>query len=130
MRYSEKNLVDAFKLAAKSFTNIANKPGIFYASGINYSVSDNGHIKSMTYIDRNGKKTDIDINNPKSDKFYTVVLNDYCAQGNDGFTMFNQPDNILEKYPFDATKCVKDVMLQSKEPFELVDDGRIKVIHE
>lgn len=128
MSYSEKDLVDAIKLAAKSFTNVANKPGIFYTSGLKYTVNTSGHILSMNFVDKNGIETPIDINNPRADKYYTTVLNDYCAQGNDGFTKLNQPDRVLEKYDFDATKCVQDILKQSKEPVEIYDDGRIQVI--
>lgn len=130
MKYSEKDIVEAFKLASKSFTNIANKPGIFYASGLKYSVTTKGKLLAMSFIDKNGKENPIDINNPKTDKFYTTVLNDYCAEGNDGFTILKQPQNIIEKYPFDATKCIKDVLLTSKDSVEIEDDGRIRIIPE
>ena len=128
MSYSEKDLVDAFKMASKSFTNVANKPGIFYASGIKYQVTTSGKLLTMHYIDKNGIETKIDINNPKTDKYYTTVLNDYCALGNDGFKNLNQPERTLEKYPFDATKCVISVMSKLKDPVELYDDGRIQII--
>jgi len=128
MSYSEKDIVDAFKLAAKSFTNIANKPGIFYTSGLKYTVTDSGRIKSMTFIDKNGQQIPIDINNPRTDKYYTTILNDYCAQGNDGFKNLNQPERIMEKYPFDATKCVIEILKKSKDPVEMYDDGRIQII--
>ncbi len=130
MKYSEKDLVDAFKLASKSFVNIANKPGIFYVSGLKYSVTTKGHLIAMSYIDKNGNETPIDIKNPRADKYYTTVLNDYCAEGNDGFTMFDKPENTIEKYPFDATKCVKDILLKTKEPVAIEDDGRIRIIPE
>lgn len=128
MKYSEKDLVDAFKLACKSFTNIANKPGIFYASGLKYTVTTNGQLKSMIFIDKNRHETKIDINNPRTNKYYITVLNDYCALGNDEFTMFNRPENFLEKYPFDAAKCVRDVLLNTKDPVDIEDDNRIKII--
>jgi 5'-nucleotidase len=128
MKYSEKDIVDAVKLAAKSFTNIANKPGILYASGLKYTVTDSGHINSMKFVDKLGNEYPIDVENPRKDKFYTTVLNDYCALGNDGFKDLNQPENILEKYPFDATKCVKDILKQTKSPVEIYDDGRIQII--
>lgn len=128
VNYTEKDIVDAFKKAAKSFTNIANKPGIFYASGIKYSVTDKGNIKSMTFVDKNGKETPIDINNPREDKIYSTVLNDYNAQGNDGFPMLNQPEKIIEKYDFDASKCTEDVLKSTKEPVEIKDDDRITVL--
>ena len=128
VNYTEKDIVDAFKKAAKSFTNIANKPGIFYASGIKYSVTDKGNIKSMTFVDKNGKETPIDINNPREDKIYSTVLNDYNVQGNDGFPMLNQPEKIVEKYDFDASKCIEDVLKATKEPVEIKDDDRITVL--
>jgi 5'-nucleotidase len=130
MSYSEKDLVEAIKLASKSFTNTANKPGIFYTSGLKYTVTTAGKIKAMSFVDKSGKETPIDIDNPKTDKYYTTVLNDYCAQGNDGFNLLNQPERILEKYDFDATQCVKDILKQTKEPVEIVDDGRIKIVNE
>lgn len=129
IKYSEKEIVDAIKLAGKSFTNVANKPGIFYTSGLEYSINKNGKIKSMSFIDKNGKKRPIDINNPREDKYYTTILNDYCAQGNDGFKDLNKPEQIIEKYDFDATKCIREILKQSKEPIEVKDDGRIKILN-
>lgn len=128
MNYSEKDIVDAIKLASKSFVNTANKPGIFYASGLKYTVTTNGHVKSISFVDKSGKETPIDIQNPRTDKYYTTVINDYCAQGNDGFKHLNQPENILQKYSFDATKCVKDTLLQTDDPVVISDDNRIQVI--
>lgn len=130
MSYSEKTLVDGIKQACKSFTNIANKPGIFYISGMKYTVTTSGKVQSISFIDKNGIETPIDINNPRTDKFYTTVLNDYCALGNDGFKIFNQPERTIEKYPFDATQCIKNVLKRTKEPVEIYDDGRIQIIHD
>lgn len=128
--YSEKDLVDAFKVAAKSFVNMSNKPGIFYSSGLKYSVTDKGNLRSMSYVDRNGKETVIDINNPRTDKFYTTILNEYCAQGNDGFKSLYKPDKILKVFDFSAAKCVENVLKSQKEPVELHTDNRIKIIPE
>ena len=82
----------------------------------------------MSYVDRNGKETVIDINNPRTDKFYTTVLNEYCAQGNDGFITLNKPDKILQIYDFSAAKCVENVLKSQKEPVEIRTDDRIKII--
>lgn len=130
MNYSEKDIVNAIKQASKSYTNIANKPGIFYTSGLKYTVTTNGKIKSMTFVDKSGKETVIDIDKPRTDKYYSVVINDYCAEGNDGFTNLNQPYNIIEKYPFDATKCVINILKQTKEAIDIKDDNRIEIIPE
>lgn len=128
VKYSEKEIVDAIKLASKSFTNVANKPGIFYTSGIEYTVSANGKLQSMNFINKSDKKIPINIENPKEDKFYTTVLNDYCAQGNDGFQILNQPERVLKKYTFDATQCVKNILAQTAKPVVIKDDNRITVI--
>ena len=128
INYSEKDLVEAFKVAAKSFTNVSNKPGIFYASGLRYTVTAKGKLCSMSYVDKNGKETPIDINNPRTDKFYTTVLNEYCAQGNDGFKTLNRPDKILQIYDFSAARCVENVLKSQKEPVEIKTDDRIKII--
>lgn len=130
VNYSEKEIVDAIKLAAKSFTNIANKPGIFYTSGLKYTVTTNGQIKTISFINKKGREIPIDINNPRTDKFYKTVLNDYCAQGNDGFKELNKPSRVLNKYDFDATNCVKNILKKTSEPVNIQDDGRIKVISE
>lgn len=127
VNYSEKDIVEGFKKAAKSFINEANKPGIFYSSGIKYTVNTKGHIKSMSFIDKNGKETPINIDNPREDKIYKTIINDYCAQGNDGFPMLNKPEKIVKKYDFDGTKCVEDVLQQSKTPIDIKDDGRITI---
>lgn len=128
--YSEKEIVEAIKLAAKSFTNIANKPGIFYTSGLKYTVNTSGQIKSMSFINKKGKEIPIDVDNPSTDKYYRTVLNDYCAQGNDGFKILNKPSQIINKHNFDATKCVKTVLKNSSAPVDIKDDNRINIIEE
>lgn len=128
MKYSEKDIVEATKKACKSFVNDANKPGIFYMAGIKYMVDTDGNLQSMSYVDKLGNEMPIDINEPRENKYYITVLNDYCAQGNDGFKNLNQPENIIEKYDFDATKCVQEVLQQSRDEVDIYDDGRIQIV--
>jgi 5'-nucleotidase len=130
IKYSEQDIVDAMKVAAKSFVNDANKPGIFYASGLKYTISNKGRIISMSYIDNNGNTIPIDVENPRTDRFYTTVINDYCAQGNDGFVSLCKPNQIIEKCPYDAIKCVADVLKKTKDPVDIYDDGRIQIVPE
>jgi hypothetical protein len=84
----------------------------------------------MSFIDKQGKATPINLQNPRTDKYYTTVINDYCAQGNDGFTSFNKPSQIIEICDYDATKCVMDVLKKTKDPVEIYDDGRIQIVPE
>lgn len=129
VKYSEKDIVDALKFAAQnSFNSPAHKPGIFYASGLKYTVTNKGFIQSISFVDKTGKESFIDVNNPREDKFYTTIINDYCAQGNDNFTMLNKPQNIIEKYTFDSGKCVENI-LSKIGAVDIKDDGRIRVIH-
>ena len=131
MRYSEKDIVDALKFACEnSFNSHSHKPGMFYASGLKYTLNDKGKLLSLTFVDKNGKASQIDVNNPRYDKFYTTVINDYCAQGNDKFKMLDKPQQIIEKTGIDSAISVANVFKTIKEPVQIVDDGRITIIHE
>lgn len=128
VNYSEKDIVDAIKSAAeRSFNSAAHKPGIFYASGLKYSLDKTGHLKSLTYTDKTGKDTPIDINHPRTDKFYLTAINDYCVQGNDNFTMLKKPEQIVEKCGIDSGVCVENVLQKSSAPVDIKDDGRISI---
>ena len=59
---------------------------------------------------------------------YKTIINDYCAQGNDGFKILNQPDKIVEKYAFDATTCIKKILKNSTKPIDIKDDNRITIV--
>lgn len=129
IKYSEKDIVDAIKFSCeKSFSSSANKPGIFYVSGLEYTVSGTGKLTSMAYIDKKGKKHSINVENPRSDKFYTTVINDYCAQGNDKLTMLNRPEQIIDKCAIDSGVCVAHIIEKTKKPIDIKDDGRIKIL--
>ena len=126
--YSEKQIVDALKVSARSLVNTNFKPGILHVSGLKYEISKDGQLRSAAFIDKTGKKIPIDINNPKTDKFYKTALTDYYCQGHDGFSMFNNYENA-EKYDFDITKCIEDYFKRHSEPVEIKDDGRIKIVN-
>ena len=129
MKYSEKDIVDALKFACKSsYQTNSHKPGMFYASGLKYTINDKGELLSLTFVDKTGKQTPIDINNPRYDKFYTTVINDYCAQGNDKFKMLDKPEQIIQKTGIDSAVCVGNILKTMKEPAQIIDDGRITII--
>ena len=125
--YSEKQLVDALKVSAKSLVNTNNKPGIVHVSGLKYTISKDGQLKSAAFVDKSGKETPIDINNPRTDKFYKTALTDYYCQGHDGFSMLKNYDKAV-KYDFDITKCVEDYFKKHPQPVEIKDDGRIQIV--
>lgn len=129
VNYSEKDIVDAIKFTcSKSFNSNSHKPGIFYVSGLKYTVSKTGELKSLTFIDKNQQEHPINIQNPQKNRYYSVIINDYCAQGNDKLTMLHHPENIVEKCGIDSGVCVANVLEKSKTPLDIRDDGRITIV--
>lgn len=116
------------RVSSKSLVNTNNKPGIVHVSGLKYKISKNGELKSASFVDKNGKETPIDINNPRTDKIYKTALADYYAQGHDGFTMLKKYDQAEKIYDFDVCKCIEDYMHKHPEPVDIIDDGRIQVV--
>lgn len=126
--YSEKEIVDMLRVSSKSLVNTNNKPGIVHVSGLKYTISKNGELKSASFVDKNGTEMPIDINNPRTDKMYKTALTDYYAQGHDGFTMLKKYDQAEKIYDFDVCKCIEDYMHKHTEPIDIIDDNRIKII--
>lgn len=126
--YSEKELIDALKISASSMTSTNNKPGIVHVSGLKYTVGKDGKLKSASFIDKEGKINPIDINNPRTDKFYKTALTDFYCQGHDGFSMLKKYDKA-QKYDFDIVKCIEDYFERHKnEQIDIQDDGRITIV--
>lgn len=126
--YSEKELVEALKISAGSMTSTNNKPGIVHVSGLKYTISKDGKLKSASFIDKDGKINPIDIDNPRTDKFYKTALTDFYCQGHDGFSMLKKYEQA-KKYDFDIVKCIEDYFTRHKnEQIDIYDDGRITIV--
>lgn len=128
IEYTEKEIVDALKFGAKSLNSRNNKPGIIYVSGMKYEISKDGHIYNLKFIHKDGTEEPIDIHNPRADKKYLVTINDYYASGNDDFAMLNKSSQAVQKFDFDMNYCIEQYFRNHKEPVDIVDDGRIKII--
>ena len=129
LKLTEKEIVDAVKVGAKSFVNPGNKPGIVIPSGLKYTVSKKGELKSMSFIDKSGKEIPIDINNPDPNKVYTVATDDFFASGGDNLIDNKVAKNqIDEKFDFDKDKLTCDYVKKLNAPIEIKDDGRITVV--
>ena len=129
LKLSEKEIVDALKHGAKSFTKPGNKPGIVIPSGLKYTVTRNGEIKAASFIDKSGKEVAIDVNNPDPNKFYTVATDDFFASGGDNLIENKiAKKQIDEIFDFDKDKLVCDYVKKLNTPIEIKDDGRITVI--
>lgn len=126
---NEKDLVDGLKLGAKSVTDPNGKPGLYYASGITYSVKKStGEILDMKYTAKDGSERKIDVNNPDPNKIYRIAGDDYVLSGKDGMDPFNQMDHVEEILGFDKDKLVADYIKHHDGPIDINTVGRINVV--
>lgn len=127
IKLSEKDLVEATKIGAKSFNTQDSTPGLLQFSGLKYTVAKTGELKEMTFVDKNGQATPIDINNPNPFKTYTVAMDDFVAKGGNKY-MNNKWDEVIAKYDFDKDKLVADYIKKQTSPIDIKPDGRLKVV--
>ena len=117
MKLTEKEVVDALKNGAKSFINPGNKPSIVIPSGLKYTVTRGGVVKSATFIDKSGKEIPIDVNNPDPNKIYTVATDDFFASGGDNLIPNKiKTGEIDEKFDFDKDKLTCDYIKKLNAP--------------
>ena len=130
-KLSEKDLIDAINVGGESFTKPTHKPGILFFSGLKYTMTDKGELKSLTFIDKEGNEHPIDINNPSTEPKYTVAMDDFFATGGDNYLPTNEnPDFIVEKFDFDKNKLACDYIRKMSKPLEIENDNRVEIISE
>lgn len=130
-RITEEELVDAIDDKIEdSLEDPNHRPGIIQASGLRYEYSKSEkELTKLTFIDKNGKEHPIDIENPREDKFYTIMADDYCfLNDNAGFDLKHRYDEAIVVYDFDKNKIVEDYLRKNPEPIQIRSDGRIKVV--
>ena len=128
-KLSEKEIVDAIKVGGQSFNRTGNKPGILLVSGLKYTMTDKGELKSLSFVDKNGIETPIDINNPSTERKFTVAMDDFFATGGDNYLPTNEnPEFIIKKFDFDKNKLTCDYIKRMKDPLKIQKDDRITII--
>ena len=126
---SEKQIVDAIKVGAQSFVHPGHKPGILLVSGLQYTVTDKGELKELAFVDKQGNKIPIDINNPSSTKKYSVACDDFLAYGGDNYLPVNSnPDYVLKKFDVDKNVYTANYIKNHNGPIEIKEDDRIKIV--
>ena len=125
---SEKTLVDMFKAAVKTtYTSHGNKPGLLAVSGLNYTVSPKrAELTAMNFVDRDGKETPIDINNPRADKIYKVATDEFMMAEGADYAVLAPRDKCLEILPFDKDVLTCDYIKHLDKPIEINQTGRIR----
>ena len=121
-------MVDTIKKCGKSLTSKNSKPGIMQVSGLTYTLDSQGNLTSLYYIDKQGNKKQIDINDPDDDKIYTAVYDEFLVGGGDDLEMLERDDDeIIERYSFDKDKVTIDYIKSLSQPFDVRKDGRIQI---
>lgn len=129
VKLNEKDLVDAIKLCGKSLTSKNSKPGIMQVSGLSYKLDRSGNLLELIYVDKQGHKRFIDVDNPDPNKVYTAVYDEFLVGGGDNLEMLKRDNNdILERYAFDKDKVTIDYIKTINQPFEVRKDNRIQIV--
>lgn len=129
VKLSEKDLIDALNVGAKSLKTSDNKPGILQASGLTYTISKDGKVTEANFIDKNNQIHKIDVNNPNPNKKYITTYNNFLFEGGDGMPMLTQRNSVIEKYSYDTDQCGIDfIKKQNSQPFEIRKDGRVRIV--
>lgn len=127
VKLTEKELVDALKVGAKSMNSVDETPGILQFSGLKYTISKSGEVKDATFVDKDGKETSIDVANPNPFKTYRAAVDDFIAKGGNGYLSY-QNDSVESKLDFDKNKLVVDYLKKHSEPIEISQEKRITFV--
>lgn len=127
VKLTEKELVDAIKNGAKSLADVDSMPGLAQFSGVKYTMTKTGEVKSVTVLGKDGREVQIDINNPSQTKSYRVAMDDFVLRGGNGY-ISDKTDIAEAKFDFTKDKLVIDYLKKLNKPVDIKADGRIKII--
>ena len=83
----------------------------------------------MNFVDKNGNKIPIDINNPSDSITYTAAYDDFVAR-EDGEYPLMKPRFEVQHFDFDKDDTAIRYIskLQNKDDLELIDDKRLEIL--
>lgn len=124
---SEKTIVEMFKHAIEAtYENPAHKPGLIAVSGLNYTVNpQDKELKAMNFIDKNGNKIKIDVENPREDKKYKVVCDEFLMSAGADYDILATEEEYIEKFPYDKDVMVCNYLKKLHKPIIINHTGRI-----
>lgn len=129
IKVSEAELVESIdEMIEESMEKENHRPGILQVSGLRYEYSQNqGKLTKMSFIDKNGNENEINIKNPRSNKFYTVAADDYCiCSDKAGMDLKHRYNEAIQKFDYDKDKVVESYLRKHPEEVSIKSDGRIK----
>ena len=127
VKLTEPEVVNAVKVGAKSLTASENLPGLLQVSGLRYTITKSGELKELSFVDKAGKETRIDVNNPNPFKSYTAAEDYFMVRGGNGY-LSNKLNDYVQKFDYDNTKNVTDYLKKANKPVDIKTDGRITIV--
>lgn len=127
---TEEEIVNAIKGRVKaSMHSKSHRPGIVQVSGLRYTFNNAGDVLSLSFVDKQGNETPIDINNPRKDKFYRIASDDYCLGSVDmGLGLPHRLKEAEKVFDYDKDIVVGQYIKHLNKPIEIKGDGRIQKV--
>ena len=124
---TEKAIVDMFKNAIEcSYLSSAKKPGLLAVSGLKYTVDPiKGKLHSMSYINKNGKEIEIDVENPSDTKTYKVVADEFLMSAGADYKILATEEDYIKSYTHDKDYFVCEYLKKQGKPVTINQTGRI-----
>ena len=124
---SEKALVELFEGAIEdTYEHPGFKPGLLAVSGLKYSLDpEEGELTGMSYIDKNGNETIIDIENPREDKMYKLATDEFIMSAGADFPVLSKLEDCLKIYPYDKDVMTCDYIKFLDKPIVINQTGRV-----
>ena len=127
---SEAVIVDAFNYAIKESYNAKdNRPGILGISGLEYTIDrTNKKLAAMNFIDKDGHKIAIDIENPRKDKTYKVIADNYFLFAGADYLKLAEPDDCIKIFPEGKDDMTCQYIKKLNKPIVINQIGRINYV--
>ena len=127
---TEEEIVKAIKGRTKaSMHSKSHRPGLVQVSGLRYTFNNEGDLLSLSYVDKQGNQTPIDLNNPRKDKFYKIASDDYCLGSVDmGLGLPHRLKEAEKIFDYDKDVVVGEYIKHQNAPVEIKGDGRIQKV--
>ncbi len=128
---SEKQIVEGIKFAAQSVTRTDGSPGIMQVSGLTYKIDDKGNLLELNFVNNQGTKEPLNIENPSDTRTFSVACDDFLANGRE-YPPFAIGDRKREQFDFDKDETliryISKMPQQERENLQITDDKRVQIL--
>ena len=82
----------------------------------------------MNFIDKDGKETPIDLNNPRENKFYRLTTDEFMMSADADYNKLAAEEDCLEIYPYDKDVMTCQYIKKLNIPVTINQTGRIRFV--